>query len=225
MLDVWNVDTFGLDPDLVHSFITRTDREEHWRGELLHPSFLVVRGALRRILSEYLSRESAEQPIRRCCRICGTIGDHGKPYLDTGGLHFSIAYGAESVALVAVSDRPVGVDVERVQPITFADINVALHRRELDAIRQATRSPEDDSRLILQTWVMKESYVKATGRGLSADPSEVPIMDQLINARDVVKHDDFTISAIFHDEPDLVAGVASPTTNAPTVPVELRFIP
>lgn len=93
-------------------------------------------------------------------------GNHGKPYFkENNGLFFSLSHSGDFV-LCAVSDAEVGCDTEK---ITETDLGVARRfftAAEYDRIASlqdyAARQKE-----FYRYWVLKESFIKATGRGIS----------------------------------------------------------
>lgn len=87
----------------------------------------------------------------------------GKPRLrGRPGVHFNIAHCRRAVA-VLVADRPVGVDVEAVRG---RDSQVAAHCFDASE-RLRVEASADPDREFFRYWTLKESYVKALGRGLS----------------------------------------------------------
>lgn len=92
----------------------------------------------------------------------------GKPVID-GGPHFSLAHSGE-IAVCAVYERPVGIDVE-----TPRSVNPAMRRKIL--------SPAEKTRpdgALLATWVAKESYIKYTGEGLKRSMAGFSAVDGAI---------------------------------------------
>ncbi|MDR0883575.1 MAG: 4'-phosphopantetheinyl transferase superfamily protein [Oscillospiraceae bacterium] len=85
---------------------------------------------------------------------------HGKPYfVDAPGFHFNLSHSGAALAL-AVSDTPIGVDVERLRAPDFR-----IARRNF-APDEAAFVGEDAQRFF-QIWTQKEAYLKYTGDGLS----------------------------------------------------------
>lgn len=84
----------------------------------------------------------------------------GKPVLQDGGLFFSLSHSGPW-ALCAVSDGPVGADVQEPRP---AKISIA--RRFCPAERQWLESlpPEEQNGALLRLWARKEAWVKAESR-------------------------------------------------------------
>ena len=96
-------------------------------------------------------------------------GEHGKPFfVNHPELHFNLSHSGNLVAC-ALGHRPVGVDVQQL----VADLRPSLVRyimsdQEIAAL-DALTTASAKSLLFTQLWTLKESYVKATGRGLSHD--------------------------------------------------------
>ena len=93
---------------------------------------------------------------------------YGKPSI-AGERHFNISHSGEYV-LLAVSDKRVGVDIEYRETITDS-LRLAqecFHPEELSMINSI--NAESRIRFFYDTWVLKESYMKMTGLGLSMDP-------------------------------------------------------
>lgn len=93
------------------------------------------------------------------------VDAHGKPYLPDSSLHFNISHSG-SWAAVAVSDEPVGIDIEQIRPIEWQGI---ARQHFADEESRALLRETEESRLLafFTLWTGKESYVKAEGRGLS----------------------------------------------------------
>lgn len=91
-------------------------------------------------------------------------GPQGKPALRTAPVCFSLSHSG-ALVLCAVADTPVGVDVQQRRPVSQA-----LARRVLSpaAYRSFCTAP-DAASFFCQTWALKESYCKYTGRGLAQD--------------------------------------------------------
>ena len=90
------------------------------------------------------------------------VGEHGKPMID--GLEFSLSHSGDLV-LCAVSDKPVGCDVEWLRT---APKDVAVrYFTESEKSYLSDLSSEEYDRAFFRLWTMKESYVKMTGEGMS----------------------------------------------------------
>lgn len=91
--------------------------------------------------------------------IC--IDDYGKPYLPDG-LHFSISHSGEYVFCAVSSDEAVGVDIEQIKAIDFEFVKNTMHESEWKTIYKS----DNPLKSFYLRWCMKESALKADGRGL-----------------------------------------------------------
>jgi 4'-phosphopantetheinyl transferase len=120
------------------------------------------RGALRHVLARYLG--SAPESL-----LFGT-GEAGKPCLaNHSRLQFNVSHSGELIVIAVTSGVPVGVDVERLRPISHME---GIARRwysaaDYGAIRRAS-SPQRKARLFFEVWTREEARGKATGDGLSS---------------------------------------------------------
>ena len=83
---------------------------------------------------------------------------NGKPYTD--GVHFSITHTGD-IALIAVSDRPVGVDAEIIKERNFLSVVKRFTARE--------QAETGNTYEFLRHWVVKEAYIKLIGGTLAHD--------------------------------------------------------
>jgi 4'-phosphopantetheinyl transferase len=126
-------------------------RAARFKFEADRSAFIATHGLLRNVLG--IGREEL------------VIGEHGKPRLASGAVHFNVSHCRELVA-VAFGDRALGVDVEPIDARHSTD-DVARRvygPRELDDLF----AREGAARLerFFTRWVLKESWVKATGVGI-----------------------------------------------------------
>lgn len=94
--------------------------------------------------------------------------EKGKPYLkDCPWIHFNISH-TNGMVVCAVHDLPVGVDVEEIRPYSDALVRKVLTASERETLRRwESRGHHFGEVCFLRHWTLKESYVKATGEGLS----------------------------------------------------------
>lgn len=89
----------------------------------------------------------------------------GKPYLLHKERHFNLSHTDELIVLVT-DDNPVGVDVERVRSFDeMQDIKNVFSSNERKKI--STLSSKRQLEYFYDLWTLKESYLKAIGKGLS----------------------------------------------------------
>ena len=92
-------------------------------------------------------------------------GPHGKPFIvGHPEIHFSLSHCREAVAC-AVSDRPVGIDVESVQRYRESLAQYTMNDEEQRLI-VATKRPDV---AFIRLWTMKEARLKLTGEGITND--------------------------------------------------------
>jgi 4'-phosphopantetheinyl transferase len=123
--------------------------------------FTVARGVARAVLATY--SQVAPGAIRF------HLGTHGKPaLLGTGetSLRFNVSH-SEEIALIAVSDVELGVDVEHARGgFDVLELSEqAFSRAENDALLRLP--PVQRRAAFFACWTRKEAYIKATGLGLT----------------------------------------------------------
>ena len=89
------------------------------------------------------------------------IDEHGKPQGEE--IHFNFSHSG-TIAVCAVSDNPVGIDVEKIRGV---NIDVAKKKFCEDEYINILES-ENPEETFLEYWVKKESYLKAVGEGIKA---------------------------------------------------------
>ncbi len=122
--------------------------------------FMLFRGALRHLLARYLAGQDPAP-------LTFDYGPRGKPALVSHPtLHFNLSHARDRMA-VAVSDRPAGVDLERMDRATdmIALAERFFHPHEAACLRAA--APADQPRLFFRWWTAKEALLKAWGVGLT----------------------------------------------------------
>ena len=97
-------------------------------------------------------------------------GAHGKPYLrEYPQIQFNISH-CMGLAVLAVGDCSVGIDVEYVRPYREPLLKRVLSEAELRQMEAAGEAGREE--LFFRFWTLKESYVKAVGCGIT-----VPLQD------------------------------------------------
>ena len=135
-------------------------RARRFRFERDRTRFVARRAFTRWVLASYVGVTPAMVSYR--------MSSHGRPELEPPcGVTFSTSHSAGLVVVAVACNRLVGVDIERVRPITDAlDLAMRLYSdRESDHVGSVAES--DRSEAFLTLWTRKESYVKAVGAGMS----------------------------------------------------------
>ena len=94
--------------------------------------------------------------------------ERGKPYFPDGRFEFSLTH-TRTIAALAVSDKPVGVDAETFRPVRQGVAQRSMGPEELAWI---AAQPEEHEAL-LTLWTCKEALVKRSGQGLQFRPRAV----------------------------------------------------
>ena len=174
---VWtvSVDRPALERDELRAGLCAEERARadalRWPADRL--SFIVRRGALRRVLATELGCEP--------CAVVLAQERYGKPYVASphvspGRITFS-ASSCASVAAIAVSwDVDVGIDIEDGRAIGYVPETVSVilnasERREFDMI-----SVNAQADVLLSIWTRKEAVLKAQGTGLLRSPREITVL-------------------------------------------------
>ena len=88
----------------------------------------------------------------------------GKPIcLVPGGVHFNLSHSGSWI-LAAFDDTPVGVDIELVKPLASGVLEWALSPAESKTMESLAETERLSS--FYESWTLKESWLKASGRGL-----------------------------------------------------------
>ena len=164
---IWTAD---LEPgaaaiDRLVPLLSADERERagrfHFRRDAMR--WIAARATLREILGRCLHEDPRA--------LAFTYGDKGKPALaaPAGGLdlQFSLAHSAHLAVYGVTVDCPVGVDVERLRPLTDMDqiAERTFSRQECTALRGLPVAARPAG--FFNCWTRKEAYIKAVGLGLS----------------------------------------------------------
>jgi 4'-phosphopantetheinyl transferase len=128
--------------------------------------FFRYEDALRTLLGDILTRYLISQSLGlKNQQLLFSKNEYGKPFLvNAGRLHFNISHSAEWV-VCALGEAPVGIDVEKLSPV-----DDDLARKIFTAPEYRTlsgKSPMERLPYFYALWTLKESYIKALGKGLS----------------------------------------------------------
>lgn len=122
--------------------------------------------AQRNLIGEILARYALREITGISYNKPFYIGEKGKPYAEnTGNVFFNISHSGNWV-VVAVSDNPVGVDVEKMRKVPEG----VAYRFFSEPEKQMLDKAEDDiekAHIFFTLWTLKESFIKAIGKGLT----------------------------------------------------------
>ncbi len=96
--------------------------------------------------------------------------EHGKPYFNNAdNFYFNISH-TEGVTVLAVSEREVGVDVEKVRKANFKIAERHFLQNEIDYISYCDKR-------FFEVWTKKEAFLKYKGTGISGGLKSVNVFD------------------------------------------------
>ena len=95
-----------------------------------------------------------------------TLGEYGKPSIPGSPLHFSLSH-ADGLCAAAVSDKPIGLDVELVRPLRPALLPRFCTPEEIE---RCGRDPD----LAVELWTRREARAKENGRGIGQNLVALP---------------------------------------------------
>lgn len=123
-------------------------------------------------------------------------GEHGKPFIvGHPEIHFNLSH-CRRAAICALSDQPIGVDIEEISRYRESLVNYTMNEEEKRIIN--TSSHPDIA--FVRFWTMKEAYLKMTGTGIHKDMRQV-------------LHGDENITTVVVEDKGFVYSVARPSTR------------
>ena len=121
---------------------------------------------LQTVAGELLARYSVGQFLNKPKQeITLMFGEKGKPHIENlVGVHFNISHSGHYV-VCAVAGAEIGIDVERVRKVNLRIAERFFSESEI----QDLMAHDEDARMqyFITLWTIKESYLKAIGRGLT----------------------------------------------------------
>lgn len=100
-------------------------------------------------------------------------GDNLKPYLEED-IKFNISHSGEYVLCCLSETVRLGIDIEEIKDIGFKDFKQVMNEEQWKNISDAPNPLKQ----FFTYWVIKESVVKADGRGFSLSLPEIHIFDE-----------------------------------------------
>jgi 4'-phosphopantetheinyl transferase len=171
-IHIWQADLLRLDAgvETLTPLLSPDEQQRAARFRFEHDrrKYILCRGILRTILSQYLQRD----PIA----LTFDYGKYGKPSL-TGcqALSFNLAHAGDRALYAVTQHHAIGVDIEQLRFVEYAEQIVS--RYFSSAEKQAFQSlPENQQQLaFFRAWTGKEAFLKAIGSGLSLPLDQVAV--------------------------------------------------
>ncbi len=133
------------------------ERANRFKFERDRRRFIVARGNLRQILSDYLDLTPE--------KITFNYSSKGKPEIVGSRLQFNVSHSHE-LAIYGISwEGAIGVDLEFIRPV---DSLMSLTERYFcESEREEVKRSGDRTETFFRLWTAKEAYLKATGEGIA----------------------------------------------------------
>ena len=169
-IQIWStqLDLDRAQIDKFSQFLTTAERQR--AAKFINPRhgdrWIVARGYLRQILSQYLDL--------RPDRIEFSYGEQGKPAIAGSQLQFNLSHSGDLAVYAIGAQHPIGIDIESIHPIAAADLvdrffspaeQTIFHNLPID-LQQAA---------FFHAWVQKEAYLKACGTGLHTPLDKIEV--------------------------------------------------
>lgn len=98
---------------------------------------------------------------------------YGKPFLKGNSrLHFNVSHSRDWIVCV-IDNESVGIDIEKIRPIGFDLFEQFFSVEEYNTL--IAKNPEKWQLFFFDLWTLKESYIKAVGKGFSIPLKSVTI--------------------------------------------------
>lgn len=127
------------------------------------------------------------------------IGENGKPYIENCEIYFNISH-CEDVVVCAFSDEEIGIDIEKIRPISLSIIKRFYSEKEQKYVLGHSPTQEDfqkceDEEILerfYRIYTLKEAICKKSGIGIKGlkEADALPFLDKAF------KENDFIISIV-----------------------------
>lgn len=108
---------------------------------------------------------------------------YGKPYVD-GKVFFNLSHAGRYVVCAFASEE-IGIDIEEIRPIEIDDFISIFSVQEINLLR-LSKQPQTD---FFRIWTLKESVVKADGRGMATPlPLIIPAENGSLQTENMIWH-------------------------------------
>ncbi|MBN2533250.1 MAG: 4'-phosphopantetheinyl transferase superfamily protein [Spirochaetales bacterium] len=99
--------------------------------------------------------------------------EYGKPFvMNIPDFHYNLSHSGKWVAC-AIDYEPLGIDVEGIRPIDFSIAERFFSKTEYEDL--IAKPEQEQLEYFYDLWTLKESYIKARGKGLSLPLSSFSI--------------------------------------------------
>lgn len=179
--------TFDPDSPLDSGLLSLLPEEEQSRIFRMRRPDKAKAAALGQLLARFVlaqasGRAMGDIAIRRA--------PSGKPFAPDLGLEWNLSH-TRGAAAAALSDSPVGVDIEAVAPLRPAVLERAFSKKERQYV---LFDPEGQNIRFLEIWTRKEACLKRDGRGIAPGLCGLDVLDAAPGKTTTLQEGDFIVS-------------------------------
>ena len=127
--------------------------------------FHCIEDAERSLLGDVLVRKLIKDKLGVANHLIKfSANEYGKPFLENAPhFHYNLSHSGKYIAC-AISDVPVGIDVEELKPINMRIAERFFSSGEVEYI--LSKPGKEQKEAFYSIWTMKEAYIKYKGKGL-----------------------------------------------------------
>ncbi len=97
---------------------------------------------------------------------------YNKPFLENGA-HFNLSHSGDIVICAISTEQEIGIDIEEMKPINIWEFDTIFTKNELEIMNRST----DPVYTFYKYWTIKESVIKAIGKGMALPLNEVVVSE------------------------------------------------
>lgn len=97
------------------------------------------------------------------------ISNFNRPYIEGSTVDFNISHSGHFVVAALVPDHRVGVDIEQIRAVDLGNFKQTMNATQWSEIHQS----KNPHKTFFKFWTIKESIIKADGRGLAIPLDEI----------------------------------------------------
>ena len=185
------------------------ERARAFRFRRHQNEFIVARGALRSLLSHYVSL-----PVPKIEIVYSQLG---KPHLQEAiipAVTFNVSHSGGVVVLAFSLGRDLGIDIEHKVPDAIDDGLVRQCLADPETLRFKLTLPDERTDFFFDLWARKEAYMKLLGDGLNIPPVSLNlpphryghqvIQDNNVYFSEMPELEGFALALATRDRPDQV---------------------
>lgn len=150
------------------------EKADNIRSRENRKAYIISRGILRTVLSEYLKVEPGD--------IVFEYNEHGKPSianrLNPRNVRFNLSHSRDVILYAVAKDKEVGIDVEYMRDVDRAERIIERFFSQEQRDFYNSQSDGIKKTAFFRLWTRREAYGKAMGRGFSVPAVDcgIPLM-------------------------------------------------